>query len=225
MIIKVNHFYVVFLLRRNSSSSFKYIDVIFRKRICVCVNSGQNTSLNASLNSSGAGKLINFNKIKNIFGANTSLTTARRLSGNLRTSFSTGVTYRVIASIPRLIAEPENRESLAIKATEMLLGHDKVEAQSNDACKDSSDEDVIGGSKISLENSWSVFEDYARKIEAVDSLLRRDRSQQQAVACKLMGYIGELSKKEQRIFNEKQSPISIEISQSELSNKVGSLIF
>lgn len=119
------------------------------------------------------------------------------------TSSWTGVTYRIIAAIPRLIAESENRESLAIKATTMMLEHEEEERRRNEMRKDSSDEDGIGGPKISLENSLTVFEEYARKLEAVETLLKRDRAQQQAVVRKLFGQIVHSPKKD-----KPESPIS-----------------
>lgn len=104
----------------NDAKSSQYIDLILRKRICVCVYSSTNTI--------GASKLVSFNRLKSMLGSSTSL--SRSKSSNKKqqntspnSTFNSGltsVTYRLISNIPKLLTEIENRESLASKAASCI---------------------------------------------------------------------------------------------------------
>jgi hypothetical protein len=153
------------------------------------VNSSQNTS--GASNSLNAGsKLISFNKLKNILGASASPRSISKKSPTNKNYFqtSTGVTYRLIASIPRLITEVENRENLAIKAALMIAQQEELAASkdNNNSDDDLNTNNGHGLSKLCLENPISIFEQYAKTIEAVDSILKRDRLQQQSLVKKLV---------------------------------------
>lgn len=158
-------------LKRNELKSNQYIDLVLRKRIGVCIYSS---------NTMSTSKLISFNRFKNILGSGATSSKSKSASKqslpmNLETST---VTYRVISSIPKLLTEIENRESLAIKAassiTEDLISNMDAN-QSNRA-------------NNNMENSLSHFEQYAKTIQAVDSILKRDRVQQQKALKEAINY-------------------------------------
>lgn len=133
----------------------KYVNLVLRKRICVSVYSTANSNL----------KLINFSRIKGLLGSTASLN-KMKVKTNLGSNQTkeTAITYRLILGIPKVLSEIENRESLAVKAaisvTENLSSFGE---KSN---------------KLSNDNS-NHFEYYAKKIEAVESILKQDRIQQQ----------------------------------------------
>jgi kinesin family protein 13 len=151
--VRVN---VRFKLASSSSSKNKFVELVLRKRLSVCVY----------LQASGP-KLMSLNRFKNLLNpvgmssrksVNTS-DSSKEARGASQPS-STCVIYRIISSIPKLLTEIENRESLAIKAASCLA--------------DESNQDVTNTDL----NSASHFERYAKTIEVVDSILRREKLQQ-----------------------------------------------
>ena len=176
----------------------KYANVLLRKRICVCVNSSQSlTAVGSSLLTSDSSKLLNFNKLKNILGSSASLPrsttkksspSTKKPASNLARTMSTSVTYRLVSVIPRLLTEIENREILADKAALMVVTQEKEELTSlskENSCDDLNS-NTNGLNKLSLNNPVSYFEQYAKTIEAVDSILKADRLQQQLTVKKLI---------------------------------------
>ncbi|CAF0703162.1 unnamed protein product [Brachionus calyciflorus] len=146
----------------------QYVDLVLRKRLCVTVNSSLNTNL----------KLLGLNKLKGLLGSTATLNRNKfiKSSGLIERNdaFGTTITYRVISNIPRLLTEIENRESLAIKVANSIA-EDLIELNEKQ-------------DKINQENSMSLFEQYAKTIEAVDSILKRDRIQQQIILKKSIIY-------------------------------------
>ncbi|RMZ95929.1 kinesin KIF13A [Brachionus plicatilis] len=138
-----------------ASKPDKYVDLILRKRICVSIYSSSNSNP----------KLISINRIKGFLGSSTSLNKIKQKTGFGASEINaTGITYRLVSNVPKLMSEIENRESLAIKAaisvTENLTSYgDK-------------------SNKMADDGSYH-FEHYAKTIEAVESILKRDRIQQQ----------------------------------------------
>ncbi len=164
-----------------SSSNYSFINLAMRKRICVHV------SLNSSLSSPSpaSNKLMGLGRFKNIMGSTTVNligNIAKPLSGSLQnqTITSTSLTYRVIASVPSLLTEVENRESLAIKAATSI-----TEDLINELSTDSNQESPTMEYK-SLDSSIGHLEHYANTIEAVDTILKRDRAQQKIELKKLV---------------------------------------
>jgi hypothetical protein len=166
--------------QQSASSSYSYINLVMRKRICVQI------CLNSSLSSPSpsGNKLISLNRFKNIVGSTTA-----NLIGNIakplansasHTVTSTGLTYRIISSVPGLLTEVENRESLAIKAATSI-----TEDLINELSTDSNQESPTMEYK-SLDTSIGHLEHYAKTIEAVDTILKRDRTQQKNELKKLI---------------------------------------
>jgi hypothetical protein len=185
---------------RHRAPAYHYVDLTMRKRVCVNVYSSSSTgglAGGAVVASSSGGntttsKLINFTKLKTILSvaspthssqaaatSNTSISGTSRLA-TASTLTSTGVTYRLIATIPKLITEIENRESLAVKLASSIL--EETSSPSAVVAKDET-------SKLSLDNSMAYFEQYAKTIEAVDTILKRDRLEQQLVLKKLINHV------------------------------------
>jgi cell division protein FtsB len=148
-----------------------YLNCVMRKRICV--NVGLNSSLGGSASSPSTNRLISLNRFKNIMGSTTA-----NLIGNMAkpstsvTLNSTSLTYRLIASVPNLLTEIENRESLATKAATSI-----TEELINELTDNSNQESPTMEYK-SLDSSIGHLEHYAKTIEAVDTVLERDRAQQ-----------------------------------------------
>jgi kinesin family member 13 len=150
--VKVNVKFKLISDFRQFSKTNKHecIDIVLRKRISVCVY----------LPNSGA-KLMSLNRFKNLLNP----TAMTKKNTKASTTFNqTCIIYRVISTIPKLITEIENRESLAIKAASSIV---EDVNQKND-----------GKNDTSLENSAFHFERYAKTIEAVDTILKRERIQQ-----------------------------------------------
>ena len=131
------------------SNKNEYIELVLRKRISVSVYLPTSVP-----------KLMSLNRFKNLLnpvGISKKSTTISSVSNQ------TCVIYRIISAIPKLITEIENRESLAIKAASSAVEDLNQENIKNEMC---------------LDNTASHFERYAKTIEAVDTILKRERIQQ-----------------------------------------------
>ena len=146
--IKINVKFKMISSAPGLSRKNDYIDLIFRKRVSVCV----------VLPYSGP-KLMSLNRFKNLL--NPAANSRKTATSSDALANKTSVIYRVISTVPKQLTEIENRESLAIKAASSI----------NDDCGQDS-------SKLDFDNSASHFERYAKTIEAVDAILSRERVQQ-----------------------------------------------
>ena len=185
----------------NSSSSntrtaaaSSYINLTIRKRICVCI--GLNSSLNSPA-SPANNKLMSLNRFKTMLGstaANVIGSMAKPLGAHSAALASkqplnyTACTYRFISSVPRMLTEIENRESLAIKAATSITEGLMNELSNGSRCSDQDSPTTL--EYKSLESSTSHLERYAKMIEAVDAILRRDRVQQQIELSKVISAKG-----------------------------------
>ena len=145
-------------INNSKSKSNEYIDLVLRKRLAVCI----------CLQSSGP-KLMSLNRFKNLLNPGLTKRNSKATSSSSSPNSDrnmTCVTYRIIATIPKLLTEIENRESLAIKAASSI----NEEATTN--VQDSFRNDLV------IDSSPSHFERYAKTIEAVDSILKREKVQQ-----------------------------------------------
>lgn len=148
--IKINvKFKLISDLRQlTKSNKNEYIHLVFRKRISVCVYLP-----------SSVPKLMSLNRFKNLLNP---VGASKKNTKSTTISNQTCVIYRIISTIPKLITEIENRESLAIKAASSV--------------EDSNQEN--GHSEMHIDNPVSHFERYAKTIEIVDTILNRERIQQ-----------------------------------------------
>ena len=145
-------------------------------RICVCIYVP-----------SASTKLINLNRFKTLLGSSPNLNKIKTKIinnigplGNVSLYYSTGITYRIIANIPKLLTEIENRESLAIKAAASI---NEDFTNSNDDTKKTNNKNII------LEDSLSYFEHYAKTIEAVEKILKQDRIHQRMHIEKIINFV------------------------------------
>jgi hypothetical protein len=158
-----------------------FVNVIMRKRICVFV------SLNGSLiNPSQANlltsKILGLGRIKNILGNQSQNQASPKLSNRQEINHQTltSLTYRFISVIPKFLTEIENRESLAMKAANSMTEELINQLSSNDQQQQQLDSPIIENKYLlNAETSCSYLEHYAKTIEAVDSILKRDRLRQQ----------------------------------------------
>ena len=133
------------------NSKSKFVDLVLRKRVGV----------NVYLPNSSYSSKFTLGRFKNLLGRAPS----RNTLSPSQPLTSTSVTYRVIANIPRLLTEVETRESLALKAASSLA--------------DETIDDQKFLKKTSNRDEKSHFEHYSKVVEAVDSLIKLDRVQQQ----------------------------------------------
>ena len=131
------------------SNTNEYIELVLRKRISVSVYLPTSVP-----------KLMSLNRFKNLLNP---VGISKKSTKVSSVSNQTCVIYRIISAIPKLITEIENRESLAIKAAYSAIEDLNQENIKNDMC---------------LDNTASHFERYAKTIEAVDTILKRERIQQ-----------------------------------------------
>lgn len=157
---------------RSLSDSSQYVDLTLRKRIAVCVY----------LQSSSSNKLMSLKSFKTLLSPSIRPKPSSRASKSKQANVS-GVTYRIITTVPRLLTEIENRESLAIKAASSIT--EELKNLANE------DRKQTGGHEA-IDNSLSHFERYAKTIEAVDSILKRDRAQQLLKIEKILNKSGEV---------------------------------
>jgi kinesin family protein 13 len=165
-------------LDTNNKFINEYVNVVLRKRVCVCVYVP-----------SASTKLINLNRFKTLLGSSPNLNKIKtKIINNIgplssfSSCYSTGITYRIIANIPRLLSEIENRESLAIQAA----------ASINEDINNLSDDNKKSNNKNSiniLEDSLSYFEHYAKTIEAVEKILKQDRIYQRLHIEKIINFV------------------------------------
>lgn len=179
----------------------QYVDVVLRKRISVCVHS-YSSSAGFLAHSSPNTRILSLNKIKNIFSGGTGdstqsagssrSNTPNRITATQSNVSLTGVTYRLIANIPKLLTEIENRESLAIKIASsmteeaLMLQLNAADLTNDDPASCVNNSSMSGAKRNLIENTGNYFEQYAKTIEAVDSILKRDRVDQQLVVKKLI---------------------------------------
>jgi hypothetical protein len=142
----------------SSANSSQFIDLTLRKRISVCVY----------LQNSGSNKLMSLKSFKTLLSP--SIRSKPSKTSKNKQANTSSVTYRVITAVPKLLTEIENRESLAIKAASSI-----TEELKNLASEDAKE---TNGNNELVDHSLSHFERYAKTIEAVDSILKRDRAQQ-----------------------------------------------
>jgi hypothetical protein len=152
--VKVNLKLKVLDSKVNSKMS-KYIDLILRKRIGLSINT---TSSVYSGDSETNGAKFK-SRFKRLLNSSPSMNGAKAKSNAFNQNTSSGMYYRIITNVPKLITEIENRESLAIKAASSII--DNYSIMSNNE-----------------HSNYAHFEQYAKNIEAVDSILKFDRIQQ-----------------------------------------------
>ena len=157
---------------RSSNDSSQYVDLTLRKRIAVCVY----------LQSSSSNKLMSLKSFKTLLSPSIRPKPSSKASKSKQANM-TGVTYRIITTVPRLLTEIENRESLAIKAASSIT--EELKNLANEDRKQTDGHEAI-------DNSLSHFERYAKTIEAVDSILKRDRAQQLLKIERILNKSGEV---------------------------------
>ncbi len=146
------------LLTAGSKKTIKYVDLVLRKRIAVSVYSA---------NSLASSSKFTLNRFKTLL-VSSRPANKPSVKSIVSSKHSTSLIYRMIADIPKTLTEIENHESFVIKAAASLI------------------EEKDGSSKAdSNETSILFFDQYLRTIRAVDSILRRDRIQQQEIIKKI----------------------------------------
>lgn len=165
----------------------KYVDVTLRKRLSVNVYS-------PSVLASNRFTLKGF---KTLLGKNITKNSVKSIASS---EHSTGLIYRLISDIPKSLTEIENHESFAIKAATSLI------EETNDTSKLETNE-----------TSMLFFEQYLKTIKNVDSLLKRDRIQQQSVIKKTSNLFYKNNELAKSFTNENKPDLQDELIEPKIS--------
>ena len=98
---------------------------------------------------------------------------------------ATGITYRIISHIPKTFGEIESRKSLALKAASSVVTSNPASVFAPGGQEQQQISVDTDHSKPQY--NISHFEFYAKTIQAVDSILQRDRDQQRLAIKKELG--------------------------------------